>query len=247
MSLVSASDVTFSYGSDRVLDGVSFVVEPGEFVALVGPNGSGKSTLLRLVLGLLTPHSGQLELFGGPPEKFSLRGRLGYVAQRPALAKDFPATVEEVVTAGRLAKRGWRARLRTEDRDEIEHALLSVSLLELRKRRIGELSGGQQQRAFIAKAFASQPELLILDEPVAGVDPQSQHEFASSLLHLQQSHGAAVLLVSHELSAVATALDRVMVLKRRIVFDGPPSVLTARGVSLGIHRDDLPLWLEGLA
>jgi zinc transport system ATP-binding protein len=225
---------------------VDFAIEPGEFVALVGPNGSGKSTLLRLVLGLLLPQRGSIELFGVSPEKFSLRGRLGYVSQRPALAKDFPATVEEVVTAGRLARRGWRARIRNEDRVEIEHALASVSLLDLRHRRIGELSGGQQQRAFIAKAFASQPELLILDEPVAGVDPQSQHEFASSLLHLQKAHGAAVLLVSHELSAVAGSLDRVLVLKRSIVFDGSPADLTSHGVSLGIHQHDLPLWLEGL-
>ena len=212
----------------------------------MGPNGSGKSTLLRLVLGLLTPHRGTIELFGLSPEKFSLRGRLGYVAQRAALAKDFPATVEEVVTAGRLAARGWRARIRDDDRDEIEHALAAVSLLDLRDRRIGELSGGQQQRAFIAKAFASQPELLILDEPVAGVDPQSQRQFADSLVHLQKSHGAAVLLVSHELSAVADSLDRILVLKRRIVFDGSPDALTGNGVSLGIHDHDLPLWLEGL-
>lgn len=186
-------------------------------------------------------------MFGLAPEKFSLRGRLGYVAQRPALAKDFPATVEEVVTAGRLARRGWRARIRADDREEIDHALASVSLLNLRNRRIGELSGGQQQRAFIAKAFASQPEFLILDEPVAGVDPQSQHEFASSLVHLQKEHGAAVLLVSHELSAVAESLDRIMVLKRKIVFDGAPDSLISNGVSLGIHRHDLPLWLEGLS
>jgi zinc transport system ATP-binding protein len=239
-------DLTFSYGNDPVLDGVTFAIEPGEFVALVGPNGSGKSTLLRLVLGLISPHRGSLELFGGPPEKFSLRGRLGYVAQRPALAKDFPATVEEVVTAGRLARRGWRSRIRDDDRAEIEHALASVSLLEMRHKRIGELSGGQQQRAFIAKAFASQPELLILDEPVAGVDPKSQEEFAASLVHLQSEHGAAILLVSHELSAVASALDRVLILKRSIVFDGPPGALTSRGISLGIHNDDLPLWLEGL-
>jgi len=229
-----------------VLTGVSFTISPGEFVALVGPNGSGKSTLLRLVLGLLTPHRGDIELFGSAPEKFSRHGRLGYVAQRPALAKDFPATVEEVVTAGRLARRGWRARISAEDRVEVEHALSSVSLLELRHRRIGELSGGQQQRAFIAKAFASEPELLILDEPVAGVDPQSQLDFASSLVHLQKSHGAAVLLVSHELSAVAGALDRVLVLKGSIVFDGPPDALTAHGVNLGIHQHDLPVWLEGL-
>jgi zinc transport system ATP-binding protein len=239
-----ARDLTFAYGIDSVLESVSFSVAAGEFVALVGPNGSGKSTLLRLVLGLLTPASGSVELLGGTAKDSP--GRLGYVAQRTALPKDFPATVEEVVTAGRLARRGWRARITEVDRNEITHAIESVSLGAFRHRRIGELSGGQQQRAFIAKAFAGQPELLILDEPVAGVDVTSQQEFAKALLHLRDEHGAAILLVSHELGAVAHALDRVVVLRKRIMFDGPPSGLTSRGVSLGVHADDLPMWLEGL-
>ena len=135
---------------------------------------------------------------------------------------------------------------RADDRAEITHALESVGLAGLRRRRVGELSGGQQQRAFIAKAFASQPELLVLDEPVAGVDGESQHRFSDSLTHLIREHGAAVLLVSHELGAVAHALDRVIVLKQRVIFDGAPEALAATGVSLGIHREDLPLWLEGL-
>ncbi len=241
-----ANGLSFSYGVDPVLEAVSFTVRAGEFVALVGPNGSGKSTLLRLLLGLLVPSAGSVEVLGGTPKQLRQHGRLGYVAQRQALPKDFPATVEEVVTAGRLGRRGWRGRIDAEDRREIDHAIESVSLSALRKRRIGDLSGGQQQRAFIAKAFAGQPELLILDEPVAGVDVTSQQEFAEALLHLRNEHGAAILLVSHELGAVAHALDRVVVLRRRVMFDGPPSGLTSRGVSLGVHADDLPLWLEGL-
>lgn len=239
--------MSFAYDRDPVLERVSFRIEPGEFVALVGPNGSGKSTLLKILLGLLRPDSGEVRLFGTEPDRFDDRWRLGYVPQRPALPRDFPATVEEVVSAGRLANRGWHRRLRSDDRDEIAHAITSVALDDLRDRRIGELSGGQQQRAFIAKAFAGQPELLVLDEPVAGVDAESQHRFAGSLTHLVDEHGAAVLLVSHELGAVAHALDRVIVLKRTVLFDGPPSELASQGVSLGVHREDLPLWLEGLS
>jgi zinc transport system ATP-binding protein len=111
---------------------------------------------------------------------------------------------------------------------------------------VNQLSGGQQQRAFIARAFASEPDLLVLDEPIAGIDAESQRRFRDALVHLVEQHGAAVLLVSHELSAVAPDLDRVVVLKRRVLFDGPPSRLTEEGVSLGVHREDLPLWLEGL-
>jgi zinc transport system ATP-binding protein len=229
-----------------VLDRVDLELAPGEFVALVGPNGAGKSTLLRIVLGLLSPNRGSVRLFGESPRTLRNRWRLGYVPQRPRIAPDLPATVEEVVATGRLARQGWWRRPRAADRAAVAHALKSVALSELRDRRLTELSGGQQQRVLIAKALASEPDLLVLDEPVAGVDAESQRLFRDSLVHLIREHGAAVLLVSHELGSVADDLDRVVILKRTIMFDGPPQELAATGVSLGIHRDDLPLWLEDL-
>jgi zinc transport system ATP-binding protein len=246
ISVLVADDVSFAYGSDTVLDRVDLELAPGEFVALVGPNGAGKSTLLRIVLGLLSPNRGAVRLFGEPPRTLRNRWRLGYVPQRPHIAPDLPATVEEVVATGRLARQGWWRRPRAADRAAVAHALKSVALSELRHRRLTELSGGQQQRVLIAKALASEPELLVLDEPVAGVDAESQRLFRDSLVHLVREHGAAVLLVSHELGSVADDLDRVAILKRTIMFDGPPAELAATGVSLGIHRDDLPLWLEDL-
>ena len=241
-----AHDLSFAYGREPVLDRVSVELRPGEFVALVGPNGSGKSTLLRVLLGLLRPDSGSVRLFGKDPADLEERWRLGYVPQRPFLDRDLPASVEEVVSAGRLARTGWWRRLRPGDRQEVRHAMESVGLLDLRGRLVRELSGGQQQRVFIAKAFASNPELLVLDEPVAGVDAESQRLFRESLTHLVREHHATVFLVSHELGAVAHDIDRVIVLKGRVLFDGTPQELTETGVSLGIHRDDLPLWLEGL-
>ena len=245
-AVLAADDVTFSYGSELVVDHVSFSVRAGEFAALVGPNGSGKSTLLRLLLGLLRPDAGTVRCLDSDPRRLTDRGRVGYVPQRHTLAPDLPATVEEVVATGRLARRGWWRPSNPTDRAAVDHALESVALDHLRQRPVRELSGGQQQRVLIAKAFASEPELLVLDEPIAGVDVESQRLFRDSLVHLVREHAAAVLLVSHELGAVADDLDRVIVMKRRIVFDGPPADLTATGVSLGVHRDDLPLWLEGL-
>jgi len=245
-AVLAADDVTFSYGSELVVDHVSFAVRAGEFAALVGPNGSGKSTLLRLLLGLLRPDAGTVRCLDSDPRRLTDRGRVGYVPQRHTLAPDLPATVEEVVATGRLARRGWWRPSNPTDRAAVDHALESVALDHLRQRPVRELSGGQQQRVLIAKAFASEPELLVLDEPIAGVDVESQRLFRDSLVHLVREHAAAVLLVSHELGAVADDLDRVIVMKRRIVFDGPPAELTATGVSLGVHRDDLPLWLEGL-
>jgi len=245
--VVAAERLAFAYpGAGPVLEDVTFSVRRGEFVALVGPNGSGKSTLLRVLLGLVGPTAGRVELFGRPPDMFRQRWRLGYVPQRPALRSQVPATVAEVVAAGRMSSRGWWRRQTEADRDAVAHAVRSVALDTLDRRRVSELSGGQQQRAFIARALASEPELLVLDEPIAGVDAESQRRFRDSLVHLVEQHGAAVLLVSHELGAVANDVDRVIVLKKSVQFDGPPADLVAGGVSLGVHREDLPLWLEGL-
>jgi zinc transport system ATP-binding protein len=246
-ALVEAEGVTFGYGREPVLLDVSLAVRPGEFVAVVGPNGSGKSTLLKVLLGALEPARGDVRLFGRPPEDRADGRRVGYVPQRPSLLSEVPATVEEIVAAGRLRHRGWWRSPTEADRAAVGHAVASVGLSASAATPLNELSIGQQQRAFIARAFADDPALLVLDEPIAGVDAESQRRFRDSLVHLIRDHGAGVLLVSHELAAVADVIDRVAVLKRRVVFDGSPSDLAARGVSLGVHREDLPLWLEDLA
>ncbi|HEX9775203.1 MAG TPA: metal ABC transporter ATP-binding protein [Actinomycetota bacterium] len=244
--VLEARSISFAYGAEPVLEDVSFAIEPGEFVALVGPNGSGKSTLLRILLGLLPAASGSAVVLGGDPSSVREPWRIGYVPQRHVLSFDLPATVREVVAAGRVARRGWWRQPGAADRRAVDEALDAVGLADLRARRIRELSGGQQQRALIAKALASAPELLILDEPVAGVDAASQRRFRDSLVAAVRERGAAVLLVSHELGAVAEDLDRVIVLRRRVLFDGTPRTLAETGVSLGVHAGDLPLWLEGL-
>ena len=244
--LLRAEGVSAGYGKDLVIEHVDLEIHPGEFVALVGPNGSGKSTLLHVLLGTQAPAAGRVQLFGEEPDRFHARWRLGFVPQRPSLKSEVPATVREIVASGRLRQRGWWRRESDADRTAIGHAVESVGLAEVADRPLNELSIGQQQRAFIARAFSSDPELLVLDEPIAGVDRASQRRFRDSLVHLQHEHGAGVLLVSHELSAVADVIQRVVVLKRTVLFDGSPAKLASSGVSLGIHRDDLPLWLEGL-
>jgi zinc transport system ATP-binding protein len=243
--LLDATGVSFAYGDEPVLEAVDLQVRRGEFVALVGPNGSGKSTLLRVLLGSLEPGAGRVSLFGVAPATVD-RGRLGYVPQSPSLTSEVPATVEEIVATGLLVRRGWWRRPSAADRAVIQHAIASVGLEAYWTTPVNELSGGQRQRAFIARAFVSEPQLLVLDEPVAGVDAASQRRFRDSLVHLIAHHGSGVLLVSHELAAVSDDVDRVIVLKRRVLFDGPPRELAASGVSLGVHRDDLPLWLEEL-
>lgn len=235
--------IGFSYGRDEILEEVGLRVGPGEFVALVGPNGSGKSTLLRIAVGLLAPDAGRARLFGVAPEKFRERGRLGYVPQRPALGEGITATVGDIAASGRLTRSSW-VGLRRPERGAVDRALEEVGLADLAGSRLSELSGGQQQRAFIARALAGEPDLLVLDEPVAGVDAESQRLFRASLTALVRDRGGSVLLVSHELGAVAEDLDRVVVLKKTIRFDGTPDELRSQGVSLGVHAADLPLWLE---
>ncbi|HEX5936150.1 MAG TPA: metal ABC transporter ATP-binding protein [Actinomycetota bacterium] len=244
--VLRARNLSFAYGAERVLDEVDLDLRAGEFVALVGPNGSGKSTLLKVLLGVLPAGAGSIELFGRSPAGVRERSRVGYVPQRPSLLSEVPATVEEIVASGRLRAGGWWRGPTRADRDAVRHAIESVGLGSSLDRPLHELSIGQQQRAFIARAFAGDPSLLVLDEPIAGVDAESQRRFRDSLVHLIRQHGAGVLLVSHELAAVADVIDRVIVLKRRIVFDGSPAQLASRGVSLGVHREDLPLWLEDL-
>ena len=243
--VLEAERVSFAYGTVAAVVDVSLHVAAGEFCALVGPNGSGKSTLLRLLLGLAHADSGQVRCFGVDPHDVPDRWRIGYVPQRHELAPELPATVTEVVAAGRLA-RGWWRRPRRDDRAAVARSIEAVALTDLADRPVRTLSGGQQQRVLIAKALASEPSVLVLDEPTAGVDAESQELFRESLVSAVRDRGAAVLLVSHELGAVADALDRVIVMKQSIVFDGAPGDLAARGVSLGVHVDDLPLWLERL-
>ena len=244
---LSLEGVGFSYGRHVVLDGVSLHVGAGEFVALAGPNGSGKSSLVRVALGLSPPSAGEVRLFGEPPAELRHRWRVGYVPQRALLVDHLPATVEEVVASGAVARRGWARRQRPDDSVRVDRALDVVALAEHRRTPITELSGGQQQRAFIARALVCDPELLVLDEPIAGVDAESQARFRDALVTRCRDDGVAVLLVSHELGAVAEDLDRLILLRAgHVVFDAPPSQLTAEGVSLGVHRTDLPVWLEGM-
>jgi zinc transport system ATP-binding protein len=244
--VVAVDDVGFAYRDVPVLNGVSFTIEAGEFVALAGPNGSGKSTLIRILLGLLAAHRGRVELFGVAPNELEDRWRIGYVPQRPAVAEFLPATVAEVIAAGRLTQHRWWRRPTAVDHAAVDEALDAVALSDLRNRRLSELSGGQQQRAFIGKALAARPELLVLDEPTAGVDAEAQRRFRDALV-ATRDRGGAVLLVSHELGAVADDLDRVLLVRQgRIAFDGGPAELASQGVSLGVHATDLPVWLEGL-
>ena len=222
---VEFAHVEFGYLSGQpVLRDVDLQIEAGEFVALAGPNGGGKTTLLRLTLGLERPTRGDVRLFGEPADRFRDRAGLGYLAQRTNLGVQAPATVREVVAAGRCARKPFGRFARSDD-DAIEEAIERVGLGELRNRPLTRLSGGQQQRAFIAKALAAEPRLLALDEPTTGVDVESQEALAELLARLHRELGVTILYVSHEFGAIEHVVERLVLVRERIVFDGSPSAL----------------------
>ena len=223
---VELEDVSFAYRPGQpVLTNVSLAVEEGEFAAIAGPNGGGKTTLVRLALGLSRPDSGTVRLFGEPAHRFSRRATLGYVAQRAQIGGHGPVTVREVVGAGRLARGGLLGPLRAHDRAIVDAAIEDVGLSDHVRTPLFELSGGQQQRAFIAKALAGEPSLLVLDEPTAGVDAEAQESFARLLDRLHRDRRVTTLYVSHEFGAVEGIVERLVLVRGGIVFDGPPATL----------------------
>jgi zinc transport system ATP-binding protein len=223
---VQLRDVSFAYGLGRtVLEHVNLELGRGEFVAMAGPNGGGKTTLVRIILGLERPASGSALLYGRPAYRFSGGRALGYLAQRSEVGGDAPATVREVVASGRLAS-GWLfGGLRRSDRELVDEAIARVGLEPFADRPLRTLSGGMQQRAFIAKALAAQPSLLVLDEPTTGVDAESQESIAGLLADLHGELGVTIIYVSHEFGAVEHHVERLVLVRRTIVFDGPPQEL----------------------
>ncbi len=209
------------YDGRAVLHGVDLRVATREVVALLGANGSGKTTLVRAVLGLVPVLAGTVELFGAPAAAVDRR-RLGWVPQRSGAASGVPATVREVVATGRLARLGRLRRPGTADRAAVDRAVETVGLADRRDDDVASLSGGQQQRVLIARALAAEPELLVLDEPTAGVDVDTQRALADALRVLGRQ-GMTVVLVAHELGPMTPLVSRAVVLRGgRVVHDGPP-------------------------
>lgn len=212
MKLVEIENLTVNYDGILALDEVSLFIEEKDFLGIIGPNGAGKTTLFSCMLGLLSNYQGEIRFFGTNIRKSKqYLHQIGYVPQKPIFEKNFPATVEEVVGMG-LTK--------NQKEETIDKVLQKVWLHELSHRRIGDLSGGQQQRVFIAKALANDPQILILDEPVAGIDSQSKDLFYQILLDLNKKDNITIIWSSHDLDAVAKLATKVACLNRTLFFHG---------------------------
>jgi zinc transport system ATP-binding protein len=222
LSVFDLVEGSVALGGRRILEDVSVRVEAGEFVAILGDNGSGKTTLVRTLVGLVPLDAGSLRVYGEPLSDFRDWWRLGYVPQRLAVGGGVPTTVREVVASGRTSRVSRWRRLSSADWRAIDHALEDVGLAHRGRDAVATLSGGQQQRVLIARALAGEPDVLVLDEPTAGVDADSQDTLAGALGHLSAA-GGSVVLVAHELGPLASLIGRAVVLSHgRVISDGPP-------------------------
>jgi len=220
--VVAAAALGAGYGSRAALDNVSFELQPSELVAIVGPNGAGKSTLLKVLAGLLDPWSGSATVLGRPPGAQPLR--VAYLPQAEAVDWSFPVSVRDVVLMGRYRRAGWLRSLGRTDRAAADRALELVGMGALANRQVGELSGGQQRRTFLARAFAQEPDLYLLDEPVTGVDPATEDELMA-LLNAERERGKSVLASTHDLAGVAEHFTRLLSLNVALIADGPASLV----------------------
>lgn len=211
---IEVRDLRFSYDRTPILEGVTFSVEQGDFLGVLGPNGGGKTTLLKLLLGILRPSGGSIRVLGEAPH--DAKHRVGYMPQNTDFNITFPISVLEVVLMGRLhwpRLSRWHSR---EDHLKVEEVLKKVGMWEYRYAPLGSLSGGQRQRVFIARALATEPEILFLDEPTASVDPEFEIDLFDFLREINQK--VTILVVTHDIGAISRYIKSVACVNRRMIF-----------------------------
>ena len=222
--ILEVSDLTVTYNGTQALDHISFSLDVGDRVAVVGPNGAGKSTLFKVIAGVIGPTSGEVRVAGRSPGGHIC---IGYVPQRNDVDWRFPVTVEDVVMMGRYGKLGLLRLPGREDREKVQEALEIVALEDLARRQISELSGGQQQRMFIARALAQESHLMLMDEPLHGLDIPAQERIFEILDQLR-SRDVTLLVATHDLNVAAERFDQVMLLNKKLLgFGRPVNVFTS--------------------
>jgi manganese/iron transport system ATP-binding protein len=227
--------VSLRFNGVPVLEDISFRLRPGELLAVVGPNGAGKTTLFRIIAGTLSPTSGRVRIFGHNPSRHVC---IAYLPQRSKIDWTFPVTVREVVMMGRVRKIGFFHWPKKRDWELVSESLARVGIADLGDHQIGELSGGQQQRAFLARALAQEADLILLDEPLSGLDIPSQEAIFEILGDLRHE-GIAVLVATHDLNLAATYFDQVMLLNRRLVAVGRPDQVISEPILIQAYGDHM--------
>lgn len=221
--IIELKNVSYSYGDVPAVKDVDLEVHKGDYLGIIGPNGGGKTTVIRLILGLLTPSNGKIQIYNQDIKSFHDWSKIGYVSQNVKnLDSNLPMTVQEVVAMGRYPKIGLFHFPKENDLIKIRQALENVDMWDYRNRLIGDLSGGQQQRVFIARALSGEPEIVILDEPTIGVDIETQKQFYSLMQKLNKEINLTLILVSHELDVVAHEATEIAYINCNIIYYGVP-------------------------
>lgn len=227
--LVELKQVSFAYDRNIVLDDINLKIGKGDFVGIVGPNGSGKSTLIKIMLGLLKPQYGVASLFGRSAHLFREKCKVAYVPQHAvSFNNSFPVTVEEVVFMGRVSHAGLFRWFTKTDKSKVKNALELVGMSDFSNKLMGHLSGGQKQKVFIAKELASEPELLVLDEPTVGIDAKSREQIYQLLAELNKKLGITVVMISHDLEIITEVATKIACINGRIIYYGEPAGIDQR-------------------
>ncbi|MFK7767515.1 MAG: metal ABC transporter ATP-binding protein [Mariniblastus sp.] len=238
---IEVRNLTVSYGPVPALLDITVNIPNGKLVGVIGPNGSGKSTFIKSILGFIKPDVGSVKLFG--KEASQAKGRVAYVPQRGAVDWDFPITVREVAAMGRYGKRRWWQALGRKDYKLADEALEKVRMSEFSRRQIGQLSGGQQQRVFMARALAQDADVLLLDEPFAGVDAATERAILDVLKETKEQ-GKTVVVVHHDLGTAAEYFDLLVLLKQRLFAFGPPQQVLDPTLLCDVYEGNLKVFAE---
>jgi len=231
--IFDVKNLNFSVRGQKILSNISLEIFNGEYVAIIGPNGGGKTTLIRLLLGLDKPTDGKIKLYGKKIKNFKEWHKIGYVPQRASLVdENFPATVEDIVKMGRTSKLSFFKGMSEEDKNAVKDAMIKMDVLDLKDKMVGTLSGGQRQRVMIARALASSPEILILDEPNTGVDMVSQKRFYALLAKLNKDENITIVFITHDIGVIADDIGRLFTINQKAtICNNPKETLSCEDMS----------------
>jgi zinc transport system ATP-binding protein len=226
LPIFDIKNLSFIVKGQRILSNISLEIFPSEYIAIIGPNGGGKTTLVRMLLGLEKPTSGEIKIYGKKLSSFKEWHKIGYVPQRAShVDSSFPATVLDIVKMGRTSKGGFFSSFSEIDKKLVYDAMIKMDILDLQDKMIGTLSGGQRQRVMIARALASKPEILILDEPNTGVDVASQKNFYTLLRKLNQEDKITIVFITHDIGVIADDIARLFTINEKAVICNDPKHL----------------------
>lgn len=231
--IFDVKNLSFSARGVEILKNISLEIFNGEYIAIIGPNGGGKTTLLRMLLGLEKPTYGEVKLFGKKINEFKSWNKIGFVPQRAShVDENFPATVEDIVKMGRVSQSKLFSRISKEDFLAVKESMIKMDILDLKDKMVGTLSGGQRQRVMIARALASSPEILILDEPNTGVDMISQQRFYKLLAELNKKDNITIVFITHDIGVIADDIGRLFTINQKVtVCNNPQEMLSCEDIS----------------